>query len=262
MSKMDFTIEELTMNAWPSLQTLLYDGWIIRMAGGYTKRANSINPIYSCENKCRANPVNSNSSSNIKLQEKIKKCEELYRLNNLPIIFKIIDCDEYKLLDRKLEDLNYEKLDLTSVQVCKKIKPTKIHEEITTEVQITEDWKRCFYSCYNISNMETMGIIDKMLKNIRHPIICVLYIDNGQYAGCGYGVVESGYVGLFDIIVKEEFRGKGIGKKLVETILAQSKERGADKAYLAVVNNNIIAKKLYQKIGFIEIYKYWYRKKE
>jgi hypothetical protein len=33
---MDFTIEELTMNAWPSLQTILLDGWIIRMAGGYT----------------------------------------------------------------------------------------------------------------------------------------------------------------------------------------------------------------------------------
>jgi len=48
---MDFTIKEQTMNVWPSLQTILLAGWIIRMAGGYTKRANSVNPIYSFEKK-------------------------------------------------------------------------------------------------------------------------------------------------------------------------------------------------------------------
>jgi hypothetical protein len=44
---MDFTIEELSMNAWPSIQTVLLDGWILRMSNGYTKRANSVNPLYS-----------------------------------------------------------------------------------------------------------------------------------------------------------------------------------------------------------------------
>lgn len=38
--------EELQMNALPSLQTILYDGWVLRFAKGYTNRANSVNPIY------------------------------------------------------------------------------------------------------------------------------------------------------------------------------------------------------------------------
>ena len=38
MKKIDFTIEELTMNAWQSLQTILLDGWIIRMADGLETR--------------------------------------------------------------------------------------------------------------------------------------------------------------------------------------------------------------------------------
>ena len=31
-------MEERSMNAWPSLQTILDDGWVIRLANGYTKR--------------------------------------------------------------------------------------------------------------------------------------------------------------------------------------------------------------------------------
>ena len=39
-------LEELSINAWPSLQTMLYDGWVLRFSDGYTKRANSSNPLY------------------------------------------------------------------------------------------------------------------------------------------------------------------------------------------------------------------------
>ena len=259
---MDFTIEELTMNAWPSLQTLLFNGWIIRMAGGYTKRANSINPIYSYENNYKANLINSICSSEIKLNEKINYCENLFKSNNLPTVFKIIDCEEYNILDKELEKLNYNKVDLTSVQICNEIKQTLIHEKLIVENKITDNWEKCFYSCYNIDNIEKMEIIEKMLKNIKRPIICVHKTVNHNSIGCGYGVIERGFVGLFDIIVKEEYRGKGIGKEIVETILTESKKKGVNKAYLAVVDNNIVAKNLYQKIGFNEIYKYWYRKKD
>ena len=39
-------LEELALNAWTSIQTVVYDGWLIRFSNGYTKRANSVNPIY------------------------------------------------------------------------------------------------------------------------------------------------------------------------------------------------------------------------
>jgi len=35
-------IEELTLNAWPPLETLLFDGWILSFSDGYTRRANSV----------------------------------------------------------------------------------------------------------------------------------------------------------------------------------------------------------------------------
>jgi len=50
-------VEELAMNAWPSLQTC-FTMVVLRFADGYTKRANSIHPLYpsslSVEEKVQA----------------------------------------------------------------------------------------------------------------------------------------------------------------------------------------------------------------
>jgi len=40
-------IEERCLNACPPMQQVLYDGWVIRLADGYTRRANSVSPIYA-----------------------------------------------------------------------------------------------------------------------------------------------------------------------------------------------------------------------
>jgi hypothetical protein len=194
---MDFTIEELSMNAWPSIQTILLDGWIIRMADGYTKRSNSVNPLYSFSNN---------------LDEKIKYCENIYRKNNLPIVFKIVDCDEYKEIDQKLEQSGYEKIDIASVQICNDI--TQKHCEqnkIDVNTQFTEEWKKCFYHCSKINDVKRIETIELMLKNIIGDIITV-HSKEEEFIGCGYGIIEKGFIGIFDIIVEEEYRGNGYGK--------------------------------------------------
>ena len=38
-------LEQKAFQAWPALETRVNSGWMQRFAGGYTKRANSINAI-------------------------------------------------------------------------------------------------------------------------------------------------------------------------------------------------------------------------
>jgi ribosomal protein S18 acetylase RimI-like enzyme len=242
---MDFTIEELSMNAWPSIQTVVYDGWIIRLANGYTKRANSVNPVYP---------------SKIGLEEKIQYCEKLYTKHNLPAVYKLVECDDHKKIDRKLEALKYELLDITSVQVCDDIKILeKNYSGINVNSDFNEKWINGFIECSNIKTA-FIDTLRAMLKNITGDRIVVYKELNNETAGCGYGVIENGYVGLFDIVVKEDRRGNGYGKEIVQSILSEAGKAGIKKSYLQVVNNNETAKNLYKKTGYREKYKYWYRK--
>ena len=38
-------LEERAFNAWPAHQTVFHRGWVLRLSGGYTKRANSVNAL-------------------------------------------------------------------------------------------------------------------------------------------------------------------------------------------------------------------------
>jgi hypothetical protein len=49
MTKIDLdlvrAIEERGFNSWPSLRTILLDGWVVRLSDGHTRRANSASPF-------------------------------------------------------------------------------------------------------------------------------------------------------------------------------------------------------------------------
>lgn len=48
MSDFELTqaLESRMMNAWPSFECQFYDGWVVRFSNGYTKRANSVSPLW------------------------------------------------------------------------------------------------------------------------------------------------------------------------------------------------------------------------
>ncbi|TCK92680.1 acetyltransferase (GNAT) family protein [Natranaerovirga hydrolytica] len=239
-------IEELSMNAWPSLQTHLYDGWILRFSQGYTKRANSINPIYS---------------SDANIEEKIKNCEKTYLTKGLPIIYKLTKACYPKNLDKILESKGYKKIDETSVQILNITEDYSLEKVsgLDIEYEFTQDWINSFVECSNTQNESTIGIMTQMLKNIIGDKICVKMKLDNQIVGCGFGVIEENYMGIFDIIVREEDRGQGIGKAIMQEILKEAQKRNVCKAYLQVVVGNSVAESLYNKLGFREKYRYWYR---
>src|ERR1700694_3751410 len=96
-------LEELTPTAWPPLANLLYDGWVLSFSEGYTRRANSIHPLYP---------------STLPLEDKIAICEATYAARGQETVFKLTTGAQDAELDATLEHLGYASAATTSVQIA------------------------------------------------------------------------------------------------------------------------------------------------
>lgn len=243
-------IEELSLNAWPSLQTTYYDGWILRFANGYTRRANSINPLYP---------------STVALAEKVACCEELYAARHLATIFKICPSVMPPDLDTRLEAAGYAQNALTSVQTVSLTDAnlSTLHTGFQSQLlwHLTDGWVDdfCRLSKVEAKHRATMTLMLRAISGLS----CYAMLKEGtNTVAVGLAVVERKHVGLFDIVTAETYRRRGYARQLILDLLLWAKQQEATTAYLQVMFNNTPALRLYEGIGFREIYQYWYRVKD
>jgi N-acetylglutamate synthase len=245
-------IEELSMNAWPSLQTMLYDGWILRFSEGYTRRANSVNPLYQ---------------SKYDLNEKIAECERLYFGEGIDTVFKMTNASFPLELDQILSERGYQHQAETSVQVLglegDERLPKPPEETTSLFEDVSDEWLSSFCEMNAISDRKKKMAAGKMLMNTLPPKrLASISNGEGKIVACGLAVLQAGYIGLFDIVTLKEFRRRGLARQLTLALLHWGKENHASKAYLQVVIGNEPALNLYRSLGFVERYRYWYRVKK
>lgn len=237
-------LEELSLNAWAALQTVVYDGWIIRFANGYTKRANSIIPLYP---------------STMDIDEKLRFCENLYQQKNLPVVFKMTPAVHPGDLDDRLQQSGYQKDAQASVQTVD-LENVDLHALFETALQenLSAEWLESFCELSAISERNGKTLREILLNIVpRHCFVSIKF--EGRVVACGLGVLQSDDIGLFDIVTAQDFRHRGYGQQIVKRILAWGKQNGAKRAYLQVMLDNTPALALYARIGFKEQYQYWYR---
>jgi ribosomal protein S18 acetylase RimI-like enzyme len=239
--------EEISNNAWPALQTMEYDGWILRFAGGVTKRSNSVNLLYP---------------STIDPGEKIDFCESLYRSRNILSCFKVTAIADPGDIDDRLEHKGYFIHSAISFQTIdllqnKPEEPEGIQIENETNAAWLDEFIRM--NSFDASRKSVyIGIMNQILTRK-----CLVSIREGQKTiGVGLGVLEGKFVGIFDLVVDPEYRRLGLGNKLVNSIMDWGVKSSAETAYLQVFTNNHPALNLYRKMGFAEQYEYWYRMKK
>ncbi|KOP67966.1 GCN5 family acetyltransferase [Bacillus sp. FJAT-18019] len=241
-------IEELTLNAWPALQTVVHHGWLLRFADGYTKRANSISALYSKES--------------MELHAQILQCEKYYSQAGLDVIFKITPFNPPGL-DSTLDGMGYSLLEPSSVKVLDDLNDIAIptHDEILIQEHLNEGWLTILGEITGLSD-KNLAITRKLLSQSIIPYGFFALYDQSKPIACGIGSIEEGVLGLYDIAVLPSSRNRGFGKQLMLHILQWAKAKGASSSYLQVVQHNVPANRLYDGLQYKEIYTYWYRCKQ
>jgi len=242
------TIEDLSLNAWPSHQMQVYDGWILRFSHFYTHRTNSVEEL---------------GLSILPLDEKIPYCEKIYARWHTPCIFKITPLSNPSL-DSILESRGYHIEHITDVMTLDldNIIIEETHTKaVHIEKEISSNWIQTLFRLKNTTNETHRKIVPSMYAAIPKDVIAAIITYEGTPIATGLGILDRDYIGIYAIHVDEAFRRQGYAKAIVSSLLKEGKKAGASKAYLQVVSHNNSAKHLYRKIGFRKLYSYWFRVK-
>lgn len=240
------TIEDLSLNAWPSHQIQIYDGWLLRFSYFYTHRTNSVEQI---------------GPSALPIPEKIAYCEDVYRKWGTPCIFKIsplISPD----FDARLEHSQYVVQHSTNVMVIPELcRYPESGAPVDISSFIPRTWIDALFALKGTTNVMHRMVVPSMYRAIPKETICASIHEGGRIVATGLGILDREYIGIYAIHVHPDCRRRHFASTICRTILNRGLERGARRAYLQVVRNNDPAIRLYSSLGFSYLYNYWFRVK-
>jgi len=236
------SIETAALNAWPAPRQMLYDGWLLRMTGGNSKRVNSVNVRYP---------------SSLPLAEKIKFCKDIYRQHDLPLIFRLPDPLATEDLIQALDQAGLREYDPTFVLGREISANIALDHDLSILSLTIEEWLQVRSW---ISQTPLVRLVDygQILGIIVPEKILLGSFLNGEPVGCGMGVVEGHLLGYFSIYIHPIYRRKGYGKVMMAALSEWGAAQGATFGYLQVEGENAPALAMYSALGFEGIYRYVY----
>lgn len=244
-------VEDVCLNAWPALQELHYDGWLIRLADGQTRRTNSVNVLH-----CGSRPIG----------EKIAYCEGVYRRHDLPCHFRILSIAE-RALDDELAARGYRAEDETTTLFmdfdANAPGNAPAHSVDLTSHAPSGEWLEARMNFQGGPAAERSKL-EKILHQLAIPAVFAAVRDErGEIVSIAKGAVHDAIVCLNMVASDPAQLRRGYSRACVSAILRWAqREMGAQGACLQVVSQNWPAIQLYQSLGFAhELYRYHYRGK-
>jgi N-acetylglutamate synthase len=235
-------VEKASLRAWPGMKEVVEGPWLVRTANGYTKRANS---AWLCEGfdlsaALVAQPV----------------CEAHFRAADLRPVFRVPSFLGEPELDSFFAQCGYNLVDRTRVMV------RTLSACDDTPVVDMIDYSRAVWVDIHA---ELVGLPqaqraqhEAIVSAVADPCLFAVLVSNRAAKSCGMGVLSGSTFGLFDLVTHPRHRGEGLGSQLIRSMCRWAQHRGAEAAYLQVVESNDRAAQLYSRLGFTNLYSYWY----
>ncbi len=237
--------EAAGFRAWPA-SAAHYDGtWVVRLTAGHpAKRLNSVNPL-------DPNDVHN-------LGDRIIRAGRRFEAYGRPLTFRLSPLAGPALL-RHLADQGWNEFG-HSLVMSMDLENEAVHGAMD---QIPLQDMGRFVSASMMTHgtaaelrpglSEIIGAIQPeaglfVLEQDEVPVASAICVHDGELAG------------LFEVATAASERGKGHGRRLLLSALKWARLRGARIAWLQVDADNFAARRLYETLGFADLYRYHYRR--
>jgi len=236
-------LEGVAALGWRAPDTDRLGGWLLRAAGGWTGRANSVLPLDPPDR-----PV----------PDAISAVESWYAARGLPPRFQLplpLCAD----LDATLAGRGYRAYNPTLVRVAAVADVRGAADPGLPAVLLapapTPEW----LVAYHYRGGEALpAVAVEVMAAAADPIFASVSID-GAVAGIARAVVDEGWCGVTAVETVAAFQRRGIGRHLMRGVAGWAAERGAGHMYLQVAEENAAAQAMYDRLGFAVHHRYHYR---
>jgi N-acetylglutamate synthase len=241
-------LEMRLINAWPSFETQIAGGWILRFAKGYSKRANAATPLIP------GVTLDDELIDHIVAQYEAQRIRPCFRLTSL----------QAEDADARLAARGFEEIEPTLGMMAEldgqELEELASDHAVRIDDHVDPRWVRGAASSYGGDKADD-SILIEIVSRIRQPAaFATLDLDDRPVAW-GLAVAERGYVGLYDVVVAPDLRGLGLARTITTELMSWGREQGARRAYLQVREENEVARALYRSLGFSDAYRYTHRVK-
>jgi RimJ/RimL family protein N-acetyltransferase len=238
-------LEEANLNCLPAPRQLFYDGWVLRVTPGPTRRARSVNAFFG---------------STLPLDEKIAHCEAVYERAGLPFLFRITPFDVPATLDAELHARGFVAFDNVLVQLVALDSPPAFDAaaDVTVESVSASAFSEAMRGLKGTPARQR-ATRSAWLAQTPLPARAVVAKIDGRPVGVGQSSIDDGFAMIGSIATADGLRGRGIATTIVGALLAWAWDHNAHHAYLQVNDDNYRAHAVYRRFGFETVYEYHYR---
>ncbi len=241
--------EDACLNGWPAIRQVVLDAAVLRLSGGYTRRANSVNLL---------GPIRRDAA------DFIAACESVYGRHGLPTLFRLssaVPSDLGPALERAgfgppEDETLVLRRDLGAFQ-----RTAEDDVSLTTR-PIETGWLDALARIQGLCDAKH-DLRRRIIGAIAVPAAFATARIEGQAAALAFGAVHDGVVCINSVATDPAFRRRGLARRAIEAVLAWAadKERAAE-ACIPVVAGNHPAVALYRGLGFEdEVLRYHYRRR-
>lgn len=238
-------IEAAAAVAWPPLESAAFGTWTLSAGDGFSRRRNSAMPT---------GPLPPD------IDRRLSDVASWYAVRGLPTLMRITPlCDPG--LDDLLGDRGFS-FEAPTLVLTRSLESADMVESAAgiVESPIAGDgWVE--------TELDALGIDEPMvapwlatITSVPSPARFVTPMDGVRPVGAGLGVVVGGHLGVFEVVVRPEYRRRGHAKQIMTALEAFGVMEGASRAFLQVLEGDDHVIDLYRSLGYELSHRYWYRR--
>jgi N-acetylglutamate synthase len=225
-------LERLHVRAWPAGETRRVNGWLWRVSGGGSQRANSVSTIdFTGDDAAAA----------------IDRVEALYRDRKAPARFHTYALTQPADLVTRLQARGYRPTESTTTMIATAQPGVAPPDDVEISPDPAAEWLDVYLGAITESRR---AVNREILRRVPDPRAFFSVRRGGRVITCVLGVVDGGFAVAECVATREDARGQRGAEAAMRGLMAWAGSLGAHVVGLQVVSTNTPAIALYRRLGF------------